>query len=51
MGVHVDLAGDHLEHGAVGVDDERGALDRKELPEQSALDPERLGDLPVGVGE
>ena len=51
MGVHVDLAGDDVEHGVIGVDDERGALDRHELAEQSAFDAENLGDLAVRVGQ
>ena len=51
VGVHAELAGDHVEHGAVGVDHERRALDRHELAEQPALDAELRGDGALGVGQ
>ena len=51
VGVHVDLTGDDLQHRAVGVDDERGALDGQELPSSPRLTPERRRDSAVGVGQ
>src|SRR5271166_7081774 len=51
MGVHAQFAGDHVEHLAIGVDDEGGALDRHQLAQQSSFDAELRGDRAVGVGQ
>ena len=51
MGVHAQLAGDHVEHRAICVDDEGCAFDWYQLAQKPALDPEVGGDRATGVGQ